>query len=389
MKAFQFLYKIKLKKFKFNFHKTNSFASLTKQVYLSQNEALLMNEHDRIMIQIENNAIPESNMKTVIQELTNYCASLSQYKDYMRGWTFIANHFSKNVEKYSNEEFIRNLMILNNACYVPENILILNKIYENLLIRQLPKNDFLNAINGASTINFKDSQFWRGVVTKLENYDLDIIESANIINSLSNSGISKDDEIFINLSENIKKANLPTCKEHELISIFFAVAYLPQNNKLKEKALEFINNNYNSFNFHALPVIVMAAENIGLDEAELSKLILEVAKNYKHLNQVTRFDFYRKLLLWSNKYTNLLDSLKSKNLLYSMPLPDPEAVKAFNELSNIPNDKKTLKRQLINEFYDKYAESMGFNPEYAKDFNCLNSDVLKEMRSNILVEEKL
>lgn len=390
MKAFNFFNRIKSFKnnkiFKFSFNK--SFSSSSKYVYLNQNEALMMNEHDRILSQLENNAIPEANMKNVIQELTNYCESLSQYKDYMKGWDHISDYFSKNVEKLSNQELINNLQTLTGAGYIPENTLVLNRLYDNLLTRQIPQQDFLNAVYGAGIIRYNGPHFWRGVIDKIQSYNLSTLEAANLIVSLADSGVNKNDKIFETLSEKLNNVDFAKFKEHELISLFFAISNLLQNEELKSKALEFIMNNYSSFNFHALPVIAIAAENLNIGEDNLSKLVLEIAKNYKHLNQITRFDFYKNLLTWCNKYPNLLSKLKDKNSLYSMPLPELDTIKAFSELNDISDDKQDLKQQSYNEFYEKYAESMGFNPEFAKDFNFLNSDVFNEMRSNILVEEK-
>jgi hypothetical protein len=43
---------------------------------------------------------------------------------------------------------------------------------------------------------------------------------------------------------------------------------------------------------------------------------------------------------------------------------------------------------LLNEFYDKYAERMGFDPEYVKGLDYSNSAVMEEMRSNIIGNNK-
>lgn len=125
-------------------HKTFCSNEATEDVLLTQSEALLMNEHDRICILFSSNAISKENLLNFINELLDICMKLSKFARYMQGWDILSKFLVQNINNMNTRDFLRFVEGFGAVLY-PDNGLW-NKIFENMLNRDLKSEEFLKVL---------------------------------------------------------------------------------------------------------------------------------------------------------------------------------------------------------------------------------------------------
>ena len=66
-----------------------------------------MEEYDKIMIELKNSGITETNYHSTMLKLLDICNFMSKYAEYMEGWDYLITYFETNFEKINDQDFLR------------------------------------------------------------------------------------------------------------------------------------------------------------------------------------------------------------------------------------------------------------------------------------------
>jgi hypothetical protein len=346
--------------------------------YFTEQEAYSMNEHDRMILQLDSGSVPLTTLPKFMKELGEYCFLLSKYKEYTKGWKYVSNFFYSNLTNFTNEDFIFYTAILSYTLYRGNQEDFWEKIAEEFSRRTWDKKSFLELVNCFNISGVKGHSFWKTVVDKLNNYSLDTFtENILIAAILGNVEYTAEDPIWATLLSRLENEEIKE-ETFDLAMVMRAAVSikerLPERKTgIYDKIKRHFEDNFSNFPPDALYSIFN--EYIKLFEPngeEVSKYVILIADKIGAANDYMRFGFIHQLLILCNKYREIIPTLnQNKHILpNSFAIPTDEMVGDYAQALNatIYNPNNLQKgAETYYKFWEKYAEIIGLNVDFAKD----------------------
>lgn len=406
-----------------------------KEVLLSLEESLLMNDHDRICILLSSNSINKDNIINVFKELLEICRKLIKYHYSMQGWELVNKFFLQNLINFSNDEFT---LFLEGLGEISFNQDFVNKVSENFLKRDFKPEDLIKNLIIFSRNNLS-TNFWvelLNLVGKYEyfsesipqeknnGYSLNfsnsiIITNAILPNFILNYETNKEIKSFVDQLVNkflayISKDNLfISLSKKDIIIILRIFGHLSNWEEFKENknfpkesmenflkyVFDFISamkNDSKKINLIIILFLMMNKINSlyeNKNEENLINVFMLIAKDYKKADDLLKYEFYTEFIRVSMNYENINRKLKENSSMTvdgfykigTLYIPSEGIIKDFSYI----NEKISKENSAVNvtriksDFFEKYALEIGFNKETAKDFATNKYDLFMNL-SNIL-----
>jgi hypothetical protein len=154
--------------------KKNFFSEKTEQeieFLMTESEALLFNEHDRICILLSNNTINKKNVYNFMTELLSICVKLRKLSAFMNGWNLIANYLINNLKDFNDNDYIKYIEAFSYVNYYNEELW--NLAGNEFLLRNSNFNqeDFSKLFLVIVKYQQKSENFNEGIVKILKNHN--------------------------------------------------------------------------------------------------------------------------------------------------------------------------------------------------------------------------
>jgi hypothetical protein len=362
--------------------------------YFTEQEAYSMNEHDRMILQLDSSSVPLTTLPKFMKELAEYCYVLSKYKEYTKGWKYLGNFFYSNLSNFTNEDFKFYSQIFAYTLFKGTKEDFWEKISEEFSRRNWDKESFLDLINCFNLSQVKSHAFWKSIVEKSRNYTIDTFqENCMIAAILGNVQYTADDAIWEQL---LSKLELEEIKEgtFDLAVVINAAnsikEKLPERKtELYEKIRKHVEENFNTFSPDALySIFGEYLKLFDLNGEEVSRYVIQIADKIGLANDYIRFGFIHQLLLLCKRFPEIIPTLtQNRHILpNNFVVPTEEMVHNYSDaisqtmMSDI--DKGAVS---FNQFWEKYSESFGINVDFAKDMfvtGVANYNAISEIFTN-------
>jgi hypothetical protein len=357
------------KKYLFNLTKLNVKRFST---FYSQEELYVLNEHDRIILQLESNTatdIPKS-----MKDLLNLCLQVAHLKFYVKGWGLLSEYFTTNCKSLSNKDFFEFVKALGLSSFADDKLW--ERASESFLERQFEEAEFFELLNYI-TPYVNNTQFFEAVIEKYQKLDKSPKRAINMITSLGFHKYEPNPKTWDIILQDLKKIDLTKISEDELDTYLYAAGSIKDLNKENDTSFDRDVYNYFIANMEKCGTATVAFCIYYLDRLsyttidDLTRLCILVSKGYRDLTQSSKIEFFTKLLIILSHRTDLLKSLKANSQLLAFPIPNEDMIKGyqlvvdeFDKPNNIMESKKAS-----DSFFDKYSQEMGFNPQFAKNYS--------------------
>jgi len=405
---------------------SNTTYGAEEEILLTEAEALLMNEHDRICILLTNNSIAKENIINFINELLNICIQLNKFSIYMQGWEILVKFISQNLTNFNNTDFIKFIDGLGHVNLPNESFW--NNVANNLLTRDLAPEKFVKVLF-IITINKQEKRFYEKLIEKVKDYNLfceskaenkenvegfEISANLNFSNSLVllnilsqnliNENFYNKDNLNIknfvddyivkktlailvtkNILDKISKkdiiillricGNIFNCK-----ALKDSISHQPFDNFIQEIIL-FINKlKADPKNINLVITVFLMIKNIDyLIEKNLKifeNLILVISENYKAANDLLKYSFYLEFLDICSNHQILYKILLEKSVpvantnedfyrINYLIIPNEEFLKEYTNLKeNLRKESSPLDfAQIKRKFFIKHHREIGISKE--------------------------
>jgi hypothetical protein len=368
-----------------------------KTIYLNQQEAHMMNEHDRMITQLTSNVVPMTALPKFMKELLEYCFLLSKYKDYVVGWTYISKFFAENLKNFTNEDLEHYTNIFCLTGYQGHNDTFWSDVGQEILNRTLSKDGVLNYINLFAVNQVMSNEYLTQLVRKLENFQLNNYSDFILLaGDLGQMNFPKNDTIWETILANIESKDIQI-KDFSPPYLIKAAISLKQNVQRDSPFYENVRNyflsNFKSIQAEYIPSVCQ--DFVKLNPPSVSDLVQLISQSFPSVSSASdyaKFEFYKLILQWCQENSSLRTELEnSKNIIgQNFVVPTMQLLKDF---ADYQSQLKTLKHleeieALHESFWVKYATPLGFNTAFAQSVahhGIYNYDALRTINENLKI----
>lgn len=359
--------------------------------YFTEQEAYSMNEHDRMILQLDSSSVPLTTLPKFMKELTEYCFMLSKYKEYTKGWKYVGNFFYSNLSNFTNEDFKFYTKIFAYTLFTGGKEDFWGKISEEFTRRNWDKSSFLELLNCFNLAQVKSHAIWKNVSEKLNNYSLDTFQENVLVAAiLGNVEYTAEDPIWEQLLVKLENEDVKEGKFDLALVIKAANSIkerLPERKTVfYEKIKQHVDDNFNTFSPDALYSIFGEYLRLfNLNGEEISKYVILIVDKIGAANDYMRFGFIHQLLLLCKRYPVIITTLNENRhiLPNNFVVPTQEIVDSYNNVVSEAMFSINEKRvESYNQFWERYSETFGFNVDFAKDMlinGFANRDAMSEI----------
>ncbi len=426
-----------IKYFKRNF--SSKAESAEDEILLSQGEALLMNEHDRICILLTNNSIAKENIINFINELLEICLKIKKYANYMQGWEILLKFVSQNLNNFNNTDFLKFIDALGTVIMPNESFW--KSVANNMLSRNLNADEFVKVLLIVSKYK-QEKTFYEKVCENVKEYKL-------FYNSNS-SGAQKNDNqetlsnsnslvLLYTLSQNLVQENIYTNQNNilksfvdefivkktlsllvtenildklnkkDLVILLRVCGYIFNfkafKNSISTKPLDdfiqqiilFINKiKIDNKNQNLIVMLFLMLKNIEYLSEDFQKifenLILIISENYRASNDLLKYAFYLELMeicISNQKIYRILaeKSIKSATsneelfLIKQLVIPNEEFLDQYVKMNQILSSETSVQTiiKLKLDFFKKHYREIGIPKDKVEDYIVNNYAVMNSL----------
>jgi len=348
--------------------------------YFTEQEAYSMNEHDRMILQLDSSSVPLTTLPKFMKELAEYCYLLSKYKEYTKGWKYVSNFFYSNLSNFTNEDFKFYVKVLAYTLFLGSKEDFWSKISEEFLKRNWDKQSLLELMNCFNLVQIKSHSLWKPVVDRLKtsSFSYDAFEDNTMVAAiLGNVDYTAADSIWEMLLSKLENQEIKE-ETFDLSMVIKAASSiklrLPERKTaFYDKVRRHIEDNFNNFQPNALySIFTEYLKLFELNSEEVSKYVIQIVDKIGAANDYMRFGFCHQLLTLCKKYPDIIATLKENK--HALPnnfyIPTEEMVNQYYAVieESILNGRNLSKaNESYNQFWEKYCDSLGFNLDFAKD----------------------
>jgi hypothetical protein len=368
-----------------------------KTVYLNQQEAYMMNEHDRMITQLTSNVVPMNALPKFMRELLEYCFMLSKYKDYVRGWTYVSKFFAENLKNFTNEDLEHYASIFCLTAYAGHNDTFWSEVGQEILNRTLHKDAVLNYITLFSVNPVMSTEYITQLVRKLENFQLknysDFIILAGDLGLLN---FPKNDPIWETILANVENQEVQA-KDFSPAYLLKAANSLKENvqrdSPFYENVRVYFLNNFKTIQAELLPSVCLDFVKLVPPSAQdLVQLISQSLPALANASEYAKLEFYKLILQWCQEHSSLRTELENNKQILGQNFVVP-TTQLLTDFANYQSQLKTLKdpeqvEALHESFWVKYAPTLGFNTAFAQSASqhgIYNFEALSTINENLKI----
>jgi hypothetical protein len=368
-----------------------------KTLYLNQQEAYMMNEHDRMIVQLTSSVVPMTALPKFMRELLEICFMLSKYKDYVKGWDLVAKFLVQNLKNFTNEDLEFYVGVFCLTRYEGSSADFWSVVGQEILTRSLGKQSVMNLINFFVIAECMEVEFITKMVRKLETFELkDYNDFILLAGDLGHVNYPAEDPIWETILSNVENYEVQA-KDIPATYLLRAAnalkARVQRDSPFYEKVRVYFLNNFKSIQAEYIPVLCKEFVKLTPPRAEdFVQIVLQSLPALSNATQYAKFEFYKIILEWCSQNPNLrADLLNNKqNLGQSFVVPSAELVAEFNKYqSDLSNLKDGLQIEALHEnFWLKHAQSVGFNTAFAQSAavdGIFNYEALSSIEKNLKI----
>jgi hypothetical protein len=354
--------------------------------YLSQQELYILNEHDRVVLQLESNAVQD--IQKSMNDLLKLCQNVAHLKHYVKGWELLANYFAANCRSLSNKDYLNYIQTFSSTGLAIEKIW--DSACESFLEREFDEAEFFDALT-AITPNIPNSQLLESVIEKYQKLEKSPKRAIDMLISIGYNRYEPNVKSWDIILQDLKKIDLTKIAEADLMKYVYAAGFVKDLGKQGETTFDKDVYSYFTSVMEKCGTATLARVFQYFDKLsftttdDLTRICILVSKGYRDITQSTKFEFYTHLLLALHHRSDLLKSLTANSKMLSFPIPSDIMIKEYKELSGIlDNNLGIMEAKMASDsFWDKWAPEMGFNPQFAKDFSLVLEYGIDELEKDI------
>jgi hypothetical protein len=370
--------------------------SETVKLNLDQRESYLWNEHDRMIVQLDNNVVPLTSLPKFMKELIEICNSLNRYIDYIKGWDYAAKFFHQNLKNFNNEDFSFYVIVLAYNNFNLESQNIWPEIETELLSRTLDKQTVINLMSNLVHCEFVSQDFWPTALRKVEAYNNLIYEDyITLANILDATGLTINDPIWETILSQVENSAVPN-------KINFPITYLPravlalQKNTKRDSSFYAVIINYLDQNINNVPsaflgIFLELYQKIKkFNNSELATLILQtfpLAQKDKSYGKFVFYEFVFKSCVLNSGLRNTLESLK---LPEGFVLPSASFIGEYGKyLNELEVSKPEAHEKIVENFWAIHSQNIGVRVSQAITYSLyglFESNTISEAKEYMNLE---
>jgi len=367
------------------------------RLILTDQEALLYNEHDHNVLLLKSNSVPTKDKKLFMNELLLICFDLSKYKNYLRGWDYLEDYFKNNMEKLNNEEFfnyIEKFSII--KLDIGEELWI--KAFENFLGRKASKSYFLNLVECFSFLLSEKTQnkFYGDIIKKIKNENIELNSNEYLV-ILSNAGwnLNTISESYWKDLKTYEKYDFNLCSDTAIINLV-NLSYRIKLNKVNKgdqlynSFKDYVMANIHNLSLFTLPYLFQLyvfMNDMTMENA--SKTCIIIGSSYKMFPTNLKVDFMCALLEACYLFPKLREQLShNKTLLSNFHIPSQDVCDKYKKerellQKNNPSNNDNIGEQIIKkkEIVKKFIDLVGLNKNYVNNYDSDTNYAHNELRS--------
>jgi hypothetical protein len=381
---------------KLAYSKSNKKFSGTRQkIYLNQQEAYILNEHDRMCVQLSSNSVPMTNLPKFMRELTEYCYLLSKYKEYIKGWNYIFTFYSQNLSNFSIEDLEFYVEIFSVTNYYEEKLWM--NTLEEILKRPLDKQRVLSFLLKLSLTNFRYDEIFSRFARKVEEFELNYEDSLALSYCFGILYENKNDPIWERLLSNLENSEIIINKKSTLSALLNSVIIFKRqvnrDSPFYGKVIDYFNNNFDSIHPEDVVYSTMYFTEItSPNSEEIVRLIVRSLEKMTSASEFAKFFFYKNVLNWCVKDVSIITALNSaKNLLPSdFIIPTTNLIKDYDQFDSKMKELGPIlseERHSLNQnFWISNADKIGFNSASAQHYylnGVADYESVKQVRESL------
>lgn len=399
------------------------------EILLTEDEALLMNEHDRICILLTNNSIAKENITNFMNELMTICIKLKRLSNYMQGWDILKKFVSQNLINFNDTDFLKYIQALGNIISPNDNIFWKN-VANNMLNRNLKSEDIVKVLLIICKYD-QDKYFYERIADKVKDYKLfceakdrnsqidDNEETLNLSNSLvllyvlsqnlinekyykeeNNSLKNFVDDVIIkktiallvteNFIDNSNKKDLvillKICGNIFNYKVFReSISTKPLDDFIQQIVLYVNKIKGDPKNQNLIVMLFVMLKNIEYlyekNHKLFENLVLAISENYRVTNDLLKYAFYLELLdlFSSNQNMNKLlteKSVKSANsvnefyFIKQLVIPNEEFLEQYIKINKQLKGETSIQNiiKIKQDFFKKYYREIGITKDKVQEF---------------------
>jgi hypothetical protein len=382
-KSQSFITKLSFKNTIKNIHNSHNFYTLGRRnfsseganettLYLSEHEAYLLNEHDRMVVQLTNNVVGSPSLPKFMKELVEICYLLSKYKEYIKGWNYVTKFFSDNLKNFSNDELLFYVGIFSLTNIYAGKIEFWQPIGDEILNRSLNKESTLKLINYFSLCGYNNKDFWTAILRKANSFDLkeykELIQLAGDLNTVT---FVENDPIYENILSKLENQEIKILSDLPATYILRAANLLKErtnrNSVLYENVKDFFLKNFRSIQSEFIGIF--CEEFVKLSPPNTTDLVNLITQAIPHLSNASKYakyEFYHVIMRWCVKYPDLISALNTQKLA-NFNVPTQQMVSEFDKLQNdIILSDFSKGKSLANSFWVKHSQAIGLDSAFAE-----------------------
>ena len=359
------------------------------QVSLSQEEAMRMEEYDKIMIELKNSSITETNYHSTMLKLLDICNFMSKYAEYMEGWDYLITYFETNFEKINDQDFLRFFKVFTFLRVKGSTDDMWSGPVRNLINSRpnITNIDFLNNIIDLSVIDhfMESKELIDQVIVKILDMNLSNMEEViNAVCFLSVIKLDKTHSLWLDLNEKLSHnfKFYEKNKQIDFITAATALSYAVGNQiegytehieTLRKAYFEQINR------FNVMTIIEVSNKLVEcgkINEDEFISVLKIISSSAKNLHPLMDARLKLSILIFCVNHPNIHNSL-SQNKISNFSAPSGQIVEIFEREYNEAKGKGF--NNVIN-FLRDFESSLN---DEIKNTNFLNYEEAKKFRVDI------
>ncbi len=363
---------------KLNIIPNSPFTQQTIQVTLNETEAYALNEHDKIIVQIDNNTIPLTSLPKTMKDLMGYSYTLSQYKEHINGWGYIIQFFEQNIKNFTNEDLDFYSDIFAKVNLVGEGN-FWDIIVNEYSSRSLDKKRLLDLLKNLSFVNYKNQEMLSNLINQSLEQNLNYVDYLSLAASIGEIYMGNNDSsVWETIISNLEGREMKT---DDLAGQLPPTVFLSAALMLKDKresditthAVNFYNSNFNLISSEYQGAATSMYMNLINNQELMSsggRLIAQTLNSIAGASEIAKFTFYVQVLRLIGNNTGLLAQLNNESLPSFFVVPSAEYARDFvefeNRLATMGNMKSDSVVEMNNSFWIRHSEKVGFNIAFAQ-----------------------
>ncbi len=324
------------------------------EVNLDQDESMRMEEYDKIMIDLSNKAIQESNYHQTMMKLLDICLYMSKYAEYMEGWEHILVYFENNFEKLNNQDFLSFFNGFTSLRVRGSTDDMWGRPIRNLIHNRtdIPNIDFLRNIVHLPMINYfvETPELVDEMLNKISSMNLSNSEEVLYATSfLSEMNLDVSHNLWTQLQDRFSQAvNVNERSNYlDFINASNSVAYTSGIgiNGYGNSVQTFKNSFFNQINRLNVQVVITVTNKLAecgqFNENELGQVLNNISKSVSDLHPLVDSKLKLTLIITCLRSPTFQVSL-AQNKYPNFNAPSKELIEAFERDYNQVKDKGYL-----------------------------------------------